>query len=172
MDLEIYILLFIIIIGLVAFLILLMKYQVLKEDVEIKEIIFQRNYEEQKSKLRLEYENLLSQKVSFGVQKSKEVIRGKVTEELLPLFPGFPYQLSDCKFFGSPIDYIVFQNMSNYRDGINKDEVNIIIADVKNNTSGNTPVQNQIKKAILENRISFETWQIDEQNNITIKKAK
>lgn len=162
----------IIVVLLILCLALLVKIKIFKIDLEVKDIIWERKFKEFKLELEIEYDKQLSQKINTGVQKSKEVIRGKVTEELLPLLPGFPYQMSDCKFFGSPIDYIVFQNMSNYRDGINKDEVNIIIADVKNNTSGNTPVQNQIKKAVLENRVFFETWQIDEQNNITIKKSK
>lgn len=153
-----------------AFFILLVKYYIIKNDLTVKDIIWERKFKEFKLQIEIEFDKQLSQKVSSGVQKSKEVIRGKVTEELLPLLPGFPYQLSDCKFFGSPIDYIVFKNMSNYRDGINTDQVDIIIADVKNNKSSNTPIQNQIKKAILEKRFTFESWLIDDQNNITIKK--
>lgn len=162
----------IIVVLLILCLALLVKIKIFKIDLEVKDIIWERKFKEFKLELEIEYDKQLSQKINTGVQKSKEVIRGKVTEELLPLLPGFPYQLSDCKFFGSPIDYIVFKNMSNYRDGINTDPVDIIIADVKNNKSSNTPIQNQIKKAVLENRVSFETWQIDEQNNITIKKSK
>jgi predicted Holliday junction resolvase-like endonuclease len=46
------------------------------------------------------------------------------------LFPDFPYELSDCKFSGQPIDFIVFKNMSKVRDGEDA-EIEIIIADVK-----------------------------------------
>jgi len=155
---------FVIVLGL--FFTLLSKYL----NLELKYLNKQTEFEEKIENLKTDYENKVSQKITIGIQKSKEVIRGKVTEELLPLLPGFPYQLSDCKFFGSPIDYIVFKNMSNYRDGINTDPVDIIIADVKNNKSSNTPIQNQIKKAIIEKRFTFESWLIDDQNNITIKK--
>lgn len=102
-----------------------------------------------------------------SLQRSKSVIRGKVSEEFIPLFPDFPYELSDCKFSGQPIDFIVFKNMSKVRDGEDA-EIEIIIADVKVNKSKRTKVQNAIKKAIEDKNFRFETWQIDENKKINL----
>jgi predicted Holliday junction resolvase-like endonuclease len=102
-----------------------------------------------------------------SLQRSKSVIRGKVSEEFIPLFPDFPYELSDCKFSGQPIDFIVFKNMSKVRDGEDA-EIEIIIADVKVNKSKRTKVQNAIKKAIENKNFRFETWQIDENKKINL----
>lgn len=103
-----------------------------------------------------------------SVAKSKSVTRGQIAEEFIPLFPDFPYNLSDCKFSGQPIDFIVFKGMSDLRDGKDS-EIEIILADVKVNKAQRTKIQNAIKKAVEEKRFKFETWKIDENKKIAIK---
>jgi len=46
------------------------------------------------------------------VKRSQPVICGKVTEHLLPFFPVFPYNPKDARFFGSPIDLVIFDGLS------------------------------------------------------------
>lgn len=101
--------------------------------------------------------------IKEALQKSRNVVRGQVAEELLPLFPDFPYVLSDCKFIGRPIDYIVFEGMSDKRD-TKEGEITIVLADVKVNKSTRNPVQNAIKRAVEAGRIRFETWQVVDGN--------
>lgn len=103
-----------------------------------------------------------------AVKKSKDVIRGQISEEFVTMFPGFPYSMSDSKFSGSPIDYIVFNGMSALRDG-EEAEIEVIFADVKVNTAQRSKVQNGIKKAIEEGRVRFETWTIDKDKKLIIK---
>lgn len=76
--------------------------------------------------------------------------------------------MSDCKFSGQPLDFLVFKGMSDLRDGINT-EIEIIFADVKVNTSKRNKIQNEIKKAIENNRVRFETWNINNDKRIIIK---
>lgn len=47
-----------------------------------------------------------------AVKRSKEVIKGKTTEHLIPYMEDFKYNPSDCRFMGSPIDIIVFDGLS------------------------------------------------------------
>lgn len=103
-----------------------------------------------------------------AVKRSKSVTRGNIAQEFIPLFPDFPYQMSECRFFGAPLDYIIFENMSAVRDGTNI-KINVVFADVKVNTAQKTKVQNAIKDAIDNGRVRFETWQIDENKKIKIK---
>lgn len=98
---------------------------------------------------------------------SRNTVRGQVSEELAPLFPGFPYNLSDCKFSGSPHDYLVFNNMSAIRDGDKTKALEIIIAEVKTNKGRPTIIQKAIKEAINNGRVRFETWRIVD-NKLTI----
>lgn len=115
-----------------------------------------------------QYSEEISKARKDSVEKSKAVTRGKIAEEFIPLFPDFPYNLSDCKFSGQPIDFIVFKGMSDLRDGLNS-EIEIILADVKVNKAQRTKIQNAIKKAVEEKRFKFETWKIDENKKIIIK---
>ena len=47
-----------------------------------------------------------------GIKKSREVIEGKVLENLFPFLKGFPFSPSDVRFIGSPIDMVVFEGLS------------------------------------------------------------
>ena len=113
-------------------------------------------------KLQLEVER------KDAIAKSKSVTRGHISQEFIPLFPDFPYNMSDCKFSGNPIDFLIFKGMSDLRDG--KDtEIEIIFADVKVNKSQRSKIQNAIKKAIENKKVRFETWNILENKQLKIK---
>ncbi|WP_346765237.1 Holliday junction resolvase-like protein [Thermococcus sp. 18S1] len=47
-----------------------------------------------------------------AVSKSRAVIMGQVAEHFIPYLPGFRYNPKDAKFLGKPIDFIVFDGMS------------------------------------------------------------
>ena len=104
-----------------------------------------------------------------AIKQSKAVIKGQVTEHILPMFKDFPYKMSECRFAGAPIDYIIFENMDQIREGSTEAKVNIIFADVKVNKSANSPVQNAIKDAVKNNRVRFEQWKVSESNELKIK---
>lgn len=142
----------------IIFLLILIGYSEYKYNNLKKEyILFIENKEKEIKRAREE-----------SIRMSKSTIRGLINEEFIPLFPDFPYELSDCKFSGQPIDYIVFDGMSKLRDGDKLSKINIIIADVKVNNSKETMIQLAIKNAIENDRIRFETWNI-KNNKIIIK---
>jgi predicted Holliday junction resolvase-like endonuclease len=99
--------------------------------------------------------------VEHALKSSRNTIRGKVSEEIIPLLPDFPYKIEDCKFFGMPADYIIFDGMNEFRDGNKEKEISIIFTDIKYNTAVLSPVQKQIKKAIEEGRVSWETIKLN-----------
>lgn len=119
-------------------------------------------------KINQEHKKKITTERIEAIQQSKSVTRGQVTEHLLPLFPGFPYSMSDVKFSAQPIDYLVFDGMSAFRDGSDA-QISIILADVKVGSAQRTKVQNAIKKAVEEGRVKFETWTVDKDNKIKIK---
>ena len=47
-----------------------------------------------------------------AIKKSQAVIRGKITEHLIPFFPDFAYDPKDVRFIGTPIDLVVFDGLS------------------------------------------------------------
>lgn len=77
-----------------------------------------------------------------SVKKSKEVISGKVAEQLVPYFPNFKYNPKDMHFIGSPIDYIIFNGL----DAGNL--VEIVLLEVKNGKSTLNAREKQVKNCV------------------------
>lgn len=131
-------------------------------------IIFYEYHIKKFKKNIIELQNQVQSQAKIAVAKSKAVTRGKISEEFLPLFPDFPYNMSDAKFSGSPIDYVVFNGMSNLRDD-GEGEIEIIFADVKTNSASKTKIQRAIKEAIRNGRFRWEDWIITEDKQLKIK---
>ena len=47
-----------------------------------------------------------------AVKRSQSVTKGKVAEQIAPFLPGFKYDPRDCRFLGSPVDFVVFDGMT------------------------------------------------------------
>ncbi len=60
-----------------------------------------------------------------AIQSSKSVLYGNATQHSVPFMPDFPYNPSDVRFIGSPIDLIIF-------DGLQEGDLrSIVFAEVK-----------------------------------------
>jgi predicted Holliday junction resolvase-like endonuclease len=86
-----------------------------------------------------------------AVKKSEAIIRGKVTEHLIPYFPDFEYNPKDARFLGTPVDFIVF-------DGLSEGEMNkVVFVEVK---SGKTGILSRREKLVREcvekGKVSYE----------------
>lgn len=86
-----------------------------------------------------------------AVATSRTILKGQLSEQLVPLLPDFPYQTGDCKFFGQPIDYIVFKGMAAGQ------VEEIIILDVKTGNAKLNRVQRQIRDCVKDGRVTFIT---------------
>jgi predicted Holliday junction resolvase-like endonuclease len=74
-----------------------------------------------------------------AVKRSEAVIKGKVTEHLVPFFEEFDFDPGDARFLGSPIDLIVF-------DGLSAGEVErIVFVEVK---TGKRPTMSKREKSV------------------------
>ncbi|HTY05817.1 MAG TPA: Holliday junction resolvase-like protein [Gemmatimonadales bacterium] len=47
-----------------------------------------------------------------AVRRSLAVVTGKVSEQLVPYWPQFPFAPRDARFLGAPVDFIVFDGLS------------------------------------------------------------
>jgi predicted Holliday junction resolvase-like endonuclease len=86
-----------------------------------------------------------------AVATSRTILKGQLSEQLVPLLPDFPYQTGDCKFFGQPIDYIVFKGMAAGQ------VEEIIILDVKTGNAKLNKVQRQIRDCVEDGKVTFIT---------------
>jgi predicted Holliday junction resolvase-like endonuclease len=84
-----------------------------------------------------------------AVQKSQAVIAGKVYEQMLPYFPGFPFNPKDARFLGSPVDLVVF-------DGMDRGEVErVVFVEVKTGGAGLSNRERQLKAVIQARRVEW-----------------
>lgn len=94
--------------------------------------------------------------IANTLDASRSVLKGKISEQIAPLLKEFKYNLADARFLGSPIDYIIFDGMS---DG--KDVFNLVFMDVKKGKANLTRNQNKIREAIDLGRLKWETLRLE-----------
>ncbi len=119
-------------------------------------------YERYIAELELEHQQALLSAQKRSVNTSRAVLKGKMAEQLAPILPEFRYLPSDAKFMGDPIDYVVFDGYSEFRDGDGlAEDIEVVLIDIKSGGARLTKGQQAIAQAIREGRVRFETIRID-----------
>lgn len=90
-------------------------------------------------------------------------LKGKIGEQMAPLFPQFidRYSPADARFLGSPIDYIIFKNLSKV-DSPEEAPLEVVLLDVKTGKSTLTKAQQMIQNAVSGRRVGFDTLRLPE----------
>jgi len=84
-----------------------------------------------------------------AASKSRATLTGKITEHFIPYLPDFPYNSQDARFMGAPIDFIVF-------DGMSEGEIKeVVLVEVKTNTSNLSKRERQLRDAVKEGRVKW-----------------
>lgn len=84
-----------------------------------------------------------------AIFKSQAVTMGKVTEHFIPFLPEFNFNPQDARFIGSPIDFVVF-------DGLSEGDLRqITFVEVKSGGSTLTKRERWVRNVIQEGKI---TW--------------
>lgn len=119
-------------------------------------------YEKYIAELELEHQQQLVKARRSSVNTSRAVLKGKMAEQFAPLLPEFQYLPSDAKFLGDPVDYIVFDGYSDFRDGDGSaDDIDVIFIDIKSGGARLTKGQQAIAEAIAQGRVRFETLRVN-----------
>ncbi len=119
-------------------------------------------YEQYIAELELEHQQALVSAQKRSVNTSRAVLKGKMAEQLAPIMPEFQYLPSDAKFLGDPVDYVVFDGYSDFRDGEGRSEdIEVVLIDIKSGGARLTKGQQAIAQAIAQGRVRFETIRID-----------
>lgn len=125
----------------------------------------QAEYEKYIAELELEHKQALLDAQKRSVNTSRAVLKGKMAEQFAPILPEFQYLPSDAKFLGDPVDYVVFDGYTDFRDGDGTvDDIEVILLDIKSGGARLSKGQQAIAQAVREGRIRFETLRIDFEN--------
>lgn len=86
-----------------------------------------------------------------AIERSQAVIRGKVTEHLVPFFPDFAYNPRDARFVGTPVDLIVF-------DGLSEGDVQrVVFVEVKSGKSATlSSRERKVRDCIRKGAVTYE----------------
>lgn len=94
-----------------------------------------------------------------SVNRSRSTLKGKIAEQMAPLLPEFAYNPADARFIGSPVDYVIFEGLTDVADE-KKKEIRIVFMDIKHGTGNLSRTQRVIRDAVLAKKISWETLRV------------
>ena len=94
-----------------------------------------------------------------AIEQSRSVLKGKIAEQIVPLLKDFKYNLADARFLGAPIDYIIFDGMTDDRN-----KFNLVFVDVKKGNATLTLRQEKIREAVDSGRIKWETIRLSDKD--------
>ena len=84
-----------------------------------------------------------------AIQRSLAVTAGKVYEQLVPYLPNFPFNPKDVRFLGSPVDFVVFDGLS---DGHIR---RIVFVEVKTGAAELSTRERRVRDAVQDARIEW-----------------
>jgi predicted Holliday junction resolvase-like endonuclease len=84
-----------------------------------------------------------------AIQRSLAVTAGKVYEQLVPYLPGFPFNPKDARFLGSPVDFVVFDGLS---DG---HITRIVFVEVKTGAADLSTRERRIRDTVQDSRVEW-----------------
>lgn len=88
--------------------------------------------------------------------RSEAVLTGKIGEQFAPFSLEFPFDPTDVRFLGSPIDFVVFDGANDVRLGLAQALRKVVFVDVKTGAARLTPVQRLIRDCVQAGRVRFE----------------
>ncbi len=84
-----------------------------------------------------------------AASKSRSTLTGKITEHFIPYLPDFPYNPQDARFMGAPIDFIVF-------DGMSEGELReVVLVEIKTNKGSLSKRERQLRDVVNEGRVKW-----------------
>jgi predicted Holliday junction resolvase-like endonuclease len=145
---QVLLVLFVIALIIVAVLIYLLKQNTKAQDSLEKEMQRRINSEYRLlfEKWKKEYEKTIRKDAA---SKSQSTLIGKITEHFIPYLPDFPYNPQDARFLGAPIDFIVFDGMS---EGELKE---IVLVEVKTNKGSLSKRERQLRDAVNGGKVKW-----------------
>jgi len=122
-------------------------------------------YEHYIAELKLQHQTELEAAKKRSVNTSRAVLKGKMAEQLAPILPEFDYLPSDAKFLGDPVDYVIFEGYSAFREGAGRaEDIWVVLLDIKSGHARLSKGQQAISAAIAAGQVRFETLRIDFEN--------
>ena len=90
-----------------------------------------------------------------AIERSGAAIRGRVSETFAPFLDGWEFEPGDCRFLGTPVDFVVF-------DGLHAGRCDrVVLVEVKSGGATPSPLQRRVRDAVAEGRVEWREVRID-----------
>ncbi len=107
--------------------------------------------------LELRYQELEQAARDDSVKRSRSSLSGRFLEQLAPNFPDFPYEPTDLRFLGTPVDYVVF-------NGLSEGEVDeIVFLEVKSGDSSLTTKERRVRDAVEAGAVRWDVYHVPDE---------
>lgn len=98
-----------------------------------------------------------------AIRKSEAVIKGKITEHLIPFFPEFKYDPKDARFIGTPVDLMVFDGLS---EGVLRE---IVFLEVKTGKGADLSSRERlIRNGVDAKKVRYEVIRVEGGNRVGV----
>jgi predicted Holliday junction resolvase-like endonuclease len=91
-----------------------------------------------------------------SVNRSRSTLKGRISEQMAPFLPGFPFSPADARFIGNPIDFVVFDGYTMAKDE-KADAISVVLVEVKKGKGKLSREESLIRRAVEEGRVSWRT---------------
>ena len=102
---------------------------------------------------RLEAERALPERLASerqdALRRSRSILGGLAAEQLAPFLPGFPFDPTEVRFIGKPVDFVAFVGSSKGR----VEEVAFI--EVKSGNASLSPSERGLRDAVRQGRVRW-----------------
>lgn len=147
------------------------KNSVLTNEYESKISDLKRIHEEDKknvlSKMEDDFKKKEKESRQDAVNRSRGVVNGKMWEHIIPFMKHeeFPYDPSDARFIGAPLDFIIF-------DGASENDIKqVIFCEIKTGRSKLTTQENKLRKVVEAGNVIWRTISEADKNFKHIEEA-
>jgi len=130
---------------------------------------YERNIEEIKHIARLECKYEYEQKYESTKKNSsntaRNVLRGQLLEQFVPVLSSDEYNLFDWRFLGDFADFIVIDGYTEVKDGLATEVKQIVFVEIKTGDSKLSKHQQAVKRAIQDGRVKWGEVKLDVHGN-------
>lgn len=94
------------------------------------------------------------QRRKLAIARSRQIIGGNFSEQLAPYLPDFPFDPTEARFIGKPVDFLVFKGLS---QGAVQE---VVFVEVKSGGSKMNRNEASLKAAIDDKRVRFIEYRV------------
>lgn len=107
--------------------------------------------------LELEYRDRERDARRDSVLRSRATLSGQFLEKLAPHFPDFPYEPTDLRFIGTPVDYLVFNGLSEGEVG------EVVFLEVKSGSAALTTKERRVRDAVEAGAVRWDVYHVPDE---------